>query len=145
MQSATVSGNKRGYVLGIATALMCALAGGAVWCLISLYARNELAGFAFVVALLVTWALRTHGFGGHWFGALLAAVCVAFGTVYAFYLQAVAQIAGVLGISMRSALLRMEPAMGFDIARGNLTGINGAIVAAAMALAVVLMLRRYAR
>lgn len=145
MQCATVPGSKRAHVLGIATALMCALAGGAVWCLLSLYVRNELAAFAFVVALLVTWALRTHGFGGHWSGALLAAGCVAFGTVYAFYLQAVAQIAGLLGISMRSALQRMEPAMGFDIARGNLIGLNGLVVLAAMALAAVLMLRRYSR
>ncbi len=145
MQRATPPGSKRAHVLGIATALMCALAGGAVWCLLSLYARNELAGFAFVVALLVTWALRTHGFGGHWFGAMLAAGCVVFGAIYAFYLQAVAQIAGLLGLSMRSTLLKMEPAMALDIARGNLTGANGWIVAAAMVLAAALMLRRYSR
>ena len=31
------------HAMGIATAAMCALAGGAVWCLLSLYLRSELA------------------------------------------------------------------------------------------------------
>lgn len=114
-----------------------------MWCLLSLYARSDLAAFAFVVALLVTWALRTHGFGGRWFGALLAAACVAFGAVYAFYLQAVAQVAALLGLSMRSTLLQIEPAMALDIARVNLAGANGLIVAGAMIVSMVLMLRRY--
>ncbi len=143
MQRTTPHGHKLAHALGIATALMCALAGGAVWCLLSLYARSDLAVFAFVVALLITWALRTHGFGGGWFGALLAAACVAFGAVYAFYLQAVAQVASLLGLSMRSTLLQIEPSMAFDIARADLAGLDGAIVAAAMFLSAVLMLRRY--
>lgn len=143
MQRAISPSHKRAHALGIATAMMCALAGGAVWCLLSLYARSDLAAFAFVVAMLITWALRTHGFGGSWFGALLAAACVAFGAMYAFYLQAVAQVASLLGLSMRSTLLKIEPAMAFDIARANLAGLDGGIVAAAMLLAAVLTLRRY--
>ena len=143
MQRTTSSSPKRAHALGIATAVMCALAGGAVWCLLSLYTRSDLAAFAFVVALLITWALRTHGYGGGWFGALLAAACVVFGAVYAFYLQAVAQVASLLGLSMRSTLLQIEPSMALAIARANLSGMNGVIIAAAALLSAVLMLRRY--
>jgi hypothetical protein len=141
MQRETSSNNKRARALGIATALMCALAGGAVWCLLSLYCRSDLAAFAFVVALLIAWALRAHGFGGRWFGALLAAGCVVLGSMYAFCLQAVAQVASLLGLSMRATLQQMEPAMAFDIARANLSGSNALIVACAVALSIVLMLR----
>ena len=134
--------HKRACAIGIATALMCALAVGAVWCLLSLYTRRDLAAFAFVVALLITWALRANGFGGSWFGALLAAGCVVVGSMYAFCLQAVAQVASLLGLSMRATLLQIEPAMAFDIARGHLSGWNAPVVAGAVVLSVVLMLRR---
>ena len=143
MQRTTPPIPKRLHALGIATAVMCALAGGAVWCLLSLYMRSDLAVFAFVVTLLVTWALRAHGYGGAWGGALLAAACVVFGAVYAFYLQAVAQVASLLGLSMRSTFLQIDPAMALAIARANLTGMNGVTVAAAALLSVALMLRRY--
>lgn len=139
MQRDTATNRPR--VVGVATALMCALAGGAVWCLVSLYSRTELAGFAFVVAACVAWALRSHGFAGSRFGALIAAACVLLAAVYATCLQAVAQIASLLGLSMRATLLQMEPSMAFDIARANLSGRNAAIIAAAIALAVILMLR----
>lgn len=132
----------RPRAIGIATALMCALAGGAVWCLLSMYARNELPAFAFVVALLVVWALRTHGYAGGWFGAALACICVALASLYAFSLQAVAQIAALLGLPMRTAMQQMGPAMAFDIAWANLRGWNLITVAVAAASAVGWMLRR---
>lgn len=128
--------------IGIATALMCALAGGAVWCLLSIYSRSELPVFAFMVALLVVWALRTHGYAGRWFGAALALACVALASLYAFSLQAVAQIAALLGLPMRTAMQQMGPAMAVDIAWANLRGWNLVIVAAAAAWAVGWMLRR---
>ena len=143
MRHETSFDNRRTHALGIATALMCALAGGAVWCLLSLYVRGNLATFAFVVALLIAWTLRAHGFGGRWFVALFAAACVALGSLYAFCLQAFAQVASLLGLSMRATLLQMDPAMAFDIARANLDGSNALIVASAVVLASVLMLRGY--
>lgn len=127
--------------LGVATALMCALAGGAVWCLLSLYSRGELAGFAFAVALPVVWTLRAHGYAGRWSGALLAAACVLLAAFYAFCLQAVAQVASLLGLPMRAALGRIDADMAFAIARANLSGGNAWVVAAAVALAAWLVLR----
>lgn len=145
MPSDTAIGTNRPRAIGIATALMSALAGGAVWCLLSLYSRGELAGFAFVVAVVVAWALRAHGFAGSWLGGLLAAACVLLAAVYASCLQAVAQIASLLGLSMRATLIQMEPSMAIAIARANLSGWNAAIIAAAVALGIVLMLRTDAR
>ena len=125
---------------GIAIALMCALAGGAIWCLLSLYSRGDLAAFAFVVALCIVWQLRGNGYGGRWSGALIAAFCVALAAAYSFYLQAVAQVASMLGLPMRTALVQIDPAMAIDIARANLRGGSGVLVLAAVAAAAGAML-----
>jgi hypothetical protein len=132
---------RRARIAGIATALMCALAGGAVWCLLSLYSRSDLTTFAFVIAAAVAWTLRSHGYAGHWSGALIAACSVLLASVYAFFLQAVAGIASMLGLPMRAALRQMGPAMGLDVARANLDGWNITIVAAATIMAIWLVLR----
>jgi hypothetical protein len=125
---------------GIAIALMCALAGGAIWCLLSLYSRGDLAAFAFAVALCIVWQLRGNGYGGRWSGALIAAFCVALAAAYSFYLQAVAQVASMLGLPMRAALVQIDPAMAIDIARANLRGGSGVLVLAAVAAAAGAML-----
>ncbi|HEY0233358.1 MAG TPA: hypothetical protein VGC55_19070 [Dokdonella sp.] len=125
---------------GIAIALMCALAGGAVWCLLSLYSRGDLAAFAFVVALCIVWQLRENGYAGRGSGALIAAFCVALAAAYAFYLQAVAQVASMLGLPMRMALMQIDPAMAIDIARANLRGGSSVLVLAAIVAAAGAML-----
>ncbi|MEO5624690.1 MAG: hypothetical protein ABIQ70_01620 [Dokdonella sp.] len=123
----------RPRAIGIATALMCALAGGAIWCLLSLYSRRDLAAFAFVVALFVVWSLRAHGYAARSTGTVIAICCVALAALYSFYLQAVAQIASLLGLPMRAVLLQMEPGMAVDIAWTNLRGWNLLIVGIAIA------------
>ncbi len=134
----TSAGN---HALGIATALMCALAAGAVWCLLSLYSRGPLAPFAFIVAALIAWVLRKHGYAQRPVGAAIAVVCVALAAAYAFYLQAVAQVASLLGLPMRDAFRQIDPAMAFDIARANLWGWSGVVIACAAVGAAWLMLR----
>lgn len=131
----TTTLSPRPRAIGIATALMCALAGGALWCMLSLYSRSNLSAFAFVVSLFVIWALRTHGYAGRWSGTLIATLCVALASLYSFYLQAVAQIASLLGLPMRAALLQMQPGMAFDIAWTNLRGWNLLIVGIAIVCA----------
>lgn len=125
----------RPRAIGIATALMCALAGGALWCMLSLYSRSDLAAFALVVTAFIVWALRTHGYAGRWSGVLIATLCVALAALYSFYLQAVAQIASLLGLPMRAALLQMQPSMAFAIAWTNLRGWNLLIVGIAIVCA----------
>ncbi|MBX3688248.1 hypothetical protein [Dokdonella sp.] len=129
-------------LIGIATALMFALAGGALWCLLALRAAGDLAGFAFVVAAMVVWALRRHGFGAHWSGIALAPFLVAIASAYALYLQAITRIAGMLGIPARDALTRMNLAFAWDIARVNLDPTTLWIIAAAIIAAALAMLPR---
>jgi hypothetical protein len=134
--------NERPRAIGLATAAMCALAGGAIWCLLALYSRSDLAWFAFAVAAVVVWALRAHGYAGRWSGVAMAASCVALACVYSLYLQAVARIASMFGMPMRSAFTRMDPAMALDIARADLDTAGMIVLAAAVVLAGALMLRR---
>jgi hypothetical protein len=123
---------QRPRAIGVATALMCALAGGALWCMLSLYSRSELPAFAFIVALFVVWTLRAHGYAARAIGVVVALACVALAALYAFCLQAVAQVASLLGLSMRSALSQMDTGMAFDIARGNLRGWNLLVIGIAV-------------
>lgn len=118
---------------------MCALAGGALWCLFSLRAAGDLAPFAFVVMLAVVWALRAHGYGGRRSGIVLAPLFVALAAVYAFYLQAVARVAGMLGVSIREAFLKMQGGFALDIARANLGSASAAIVTTAIVAAALAM------
>ncbi len=139
-QSTVSDPRSRSRGIGVATALMTALAGGAVWCLIALYARHDLIALSLPIAALIAWALRAHGFVGRWSGAVIAIACVALASAYSLYLQAAAQVASMLGLPLRAALTQMDPHMAIDIARANLdvAGIATIIVAAIIAAAGVL-------
>lgn len=128
--------------MAIAIALMSALAGGAIWCLLSIYSGGNLAGFAFVIALFIVWILRANGFAGCGSGAWLAVLSVALASLYAFCLQAVVEVAAALGMPIRAAFARMDPGMAIDIAWVHLRGWNLLIIAGAAACAVAAMLRR---
>lgn len=135
----------RTRAVGIATAAMCALAGGAVWCLLSLYLRSELALFAFVVAASVAWAMRSHGYAGRVEGALVAVACVLLASGYAWCLQAIARIASMLGVPMRAAMHQMGLDMVLDVARAGVGGWNIAVTVAAAIAAAAWVLRPRAR
>ncbi|HEY6986449.1 MAG TPA: hypothetical protein VH375_10225 [Rhodanobacteraceae bacterium] len=128
---------RRARWIGVATALMCALAGGAVWCLIALYARRDLMALSLPIAAAIAWALRAHGFAQRWSAAAIAVACVTLACAYSLYLQATAQVASLLGLPLRSALRQMEPRMAIDIAWANLDPGGIAIFAAACVLAAV--------
>ena len=128
---------RRTHWIGIATALMTALAGGAVWCLIALYARRDLIALALPIAGLIAWALRAHGYAGRWSGAAVAAICVALASAYSLYLQASAQVASVLGLPLREALLQIGPRMAFDIMRANLDAVGAATLLAAVLVGAI--------
>jgi hypothetical protein len=128
---------RRTHWIGIATALMTALAGGAVWCLIALYIRRDLIPLALPIAGLIVWALRAHGYAGRWSGATIAAVCVALASAYSLYLQASAQVASLLGLPLRDALRQIDPRMAFDIMRANLDTLGAATLIAAVLVGAI--------
>jgi hypothetical protein len=123
--------------IGIATALMTALAGGALWCLVALYARRDLIPLSLPIAAAVAWALRSHGYARRWSGAAVAIVCVALASTYSLYLQAAAQVASMLGLPLRAALAQMDPHMAIDMAWANLDGAGIATIAVAAIIAVL--------
>jgi hypothetical protein len=127
--------------IGIATALMSALAGGAIWCLLALYARHDLIALSLPIAAIIVWALRVHGYAGRWSGAAIAVVCVVLACTYSLYLQATAQVASLLGLSMRTALLQMGPGMAIDIVWANLDVASAFIIAIALVVAIFGTLR----
>ena len=114
---------------------MSALAGGAIWCLLALYARHDLIALSLPIAAFIVWALRVNGYGGRWSGASIAVACVVLACAYSLYLQATAQVASLLGLSMRVALLQMGPGMAIDIAWANLDRAGIAIIATALIVA----------
>jgi hypothetical protein len=128
--------------LGIATALMCALAAGAVWCVVQLYLRFDLIGFAFAVAAFIAWVLRRQGFGRRLSGALIAAFSTIVACVYAGYLLAAARVASFLGIPMRETLLTMGRDMATAVAWANLSGFHIATLVLAVILSAWLVWRK---
>jgi hypothetical protein len=72
----------------------------------------------------------------------VAATCVAVACVYSLYLQAVARMASMFGMPMRTVLMRMDPSMALDIARADLDTAGMSMLVAAVLLAGALMLRR---
>lgn len=122
--------------IGVATALMSALAGGAIWCLIALYSRHDLIALSLPIAGVIVWSLRANGFAGRWSGALLAAACVALACAYSLYLQASAQVASLLGLPLRAALTQMGPGMAVDIAWASVDTAGAIVMVAAIAVAV---------
>lgn len=142
MPDSTPPSPRKPRLIGIATALMCALAGGAIWCLLSLRASGDLAAFSFLVAAAIAWVLRAHGYAAHWSGIVLAPALVALATAYALYLQAVARIASMLGVSIREAFGKMQMDFAFDVARAHLGAASTTIVLLAMLAAALAMLPR---
>ena len=128
---------QRAHWIGIATALMSALAGGAIWCLVALYSRHDLIALSLPIAGVIVWALRANGFAGRGSGALVAAACVALACAYSLYLQATAQVASLLGLPLRAALTQMEPGMAIDIAWAALDTAGLVVIGIAIVVAVV--------
>ena len=114
---------------------MTALAGGAIWCLVALYARHDLIALSLPIAGVIVWALRAHGFAGRWAGAAIAVACVALSCAYSLYLQATAQVASLLGLPLRAALVQMDPRMALDIARADVDMAGGIVILVALIVA----------
>lgn len=131
--------------IGIATALMCALASGAVWCVIALYSRQSMTILALPIAAVIAWALRAHGYAATFAGALIAALATALACFYAQYLLAAANIASLLGLPLRMAFTRIGPDMATALMRQQLSALDIAILIAAVVFAALLTWRRSGR
>jgi hypothetical protein len=127
--------------LGLATALMCTLAAGAVWCVLTLYAGRDLSVLAVAIALVLTAVLRAHGYAGTAAGTILAVVCTLAACFYAQYLLATAQIASLLGLPMGTALTRIGPDMALAVIGTRVGAWDAALMVGSAAVAGVLTSR----
>jgi len=130
-----------GKWIGFATALMSALAGGAVWSVLVLRTGYELTAFAFVIAATIALVLRGNGYAGTRLGVFLAALFTAFACIYAQCLLAVGDVAQAMGFSLRDTLLRIGADFAIAVVRGRISPWQTASYVLAMALAAWLVWR----
>lgn len=128
-------------ILGVFTALLSALAGGAVWCVLTMFSGRELIVFAPLCAIAIAWVLRAHTFAGSPGGAVIAALLTIVACAYSLYLQAAVHVAGLLGISLRVALPRIGPGMASSIAWYELGPVEITVLVLSPLLAAWLVLR----
>ncbi|MEO7014407.1 MAG: hypothetical protein ABI127_08850 [Dokdonella sp.] len=131
-------------VIGVATVLMVALAAGAVWCVLQLYARIDLIGVSLLVGLIIAVVVRRQGFARTLSGALLAMFGTAVACAYASYLLAAAKVASYLGIPMRSALTSIGPDMAGAVAWADMSGFHIGTLILAIILSAWLVWRKSA-
>lgn len=131
-----------GRLFGIATAFMCALAGGAVWSVLTLRTGRDLPWLAFVCAAVVAWPLRSSGFRGTAAGAAVAALFTAVSCVYAQILLGIGDVAQALGFSMRDTIVRIGVDFALAVVRGRIVWWETATWVVAMAVAAWLVVRR---
>ncbi|HNR92512.1 MAG TPA: hypothetical protein PKO41_08810 [Dokdonella sp.] len=132
-------------IVGVATALMCALAGGAVWCLLALYTRIDFDAMLLPIAALVAVVLRNHGFARSRTGIVLAIGGTVLAFAYSAYLLAAAKVAAYLGLPLRSTLLAIGPEMAAAIARADFTPWHAGMLVLSCMLAAWMIWRSPAR
>ncbi|HUD41767.1 MAG TPA: hypothetical protein VMR06_07175 [Dokdonella sp.] len=124
--------------LGLATALMCALAAGAIWCVLTLYTGRDLSALAVAIGLILAAVLRAHDYAGTATGAILAVICTLAACFYAQYLLATAQIASLLGLPMGMALTKIGPDMALAVIKTRVGAWDAALMAGSAAVAGIL-------
>jgi hypothetical protein len=127
------------WLAGI-TAIMGGLAGGALWCLLSLAVDYNTTFLILPLAVGLAIFLRWQGYSGR-----LGSICAVTGTllmfVYAQYLFAAVRIAQMLGFPLRSTLFKMDFALAWQVFRGHLNAYDVGLLLLACVAAVWMMTR----
>jgi hypothetical protein len=121
--------------LAVVTALMVALAGGAVWALIALWHDSELCFLALPLAVFIGRLLRHPGARLRWGNGLAAVVFTALASTYALGLIATAQVSMLLGQRLTETLPRIGVEMALAVAWARLSALDLSVLAAAAAVA----------
>ena len=137
-----MASSRGGRINGLLTALMCALAAGAVWCVVAMALGRELAILALPIAAIIAWALRSHGYPASRLGAIIAAFGTALACFYAQYLLATAEIASIFALPFRESLVKSGFAMTTDLMLKRLNLVDFGIFGVAMVFAALLVVRR---
>lgn len=120
--------------LGLVTALMVALAGGAVWALVALWHESELCFLALPLSAFIGTLLRRPGPGVNVVGGVLALLFSALACTYALGLIATAHVSLLLGQRLTDTLHRIGTDMALSVAWARLDAFDLACLAAALLL-----------
>ena len=117
----------------IASTIFGALAGGVLWCFVSISTRHDTDFLIVPIGIALGLFMRWQGFA-----RAIAVSCAALATLIAFtyaeYLLGAVRIAQMLGLPLREALFKAGFALTADIAWGNLHARDGVLLALAVLL-----------
>jgi hypothetical protein len=122
-------------LLGLATALMCALAGSAVWALAALWRHDVLAFLALPVGLLIGRVLANNGPRNRIFAAGCAATFSLAASAYALWMIASGRVALLLGMRLTDIFGAIGIDLAAAIAWARLTTLDVVCIVAAAVLA----------
>ncbi|MEO8801755.1 MAG: hypothetical protein ABI304_12360 [Rudaea sp.] len=124
----------------VAGIVLSGLAGGAIWCLLSLLTEYDTTLLIVPLAIGIAAFMRWQRYRGiHGAISAVAATLIAF--AYAQYLFAAVRIAQMLGFSLRNTLFKMDFGLAWHAIRANLDVWHVGLLILACALAAWLMLR----
>lgn len=124
-----------------ATVLMGGLAGGALWCLLSLATDHDTTFLIVPLAILLAIFLRWQGYAGR-SGAIGTVLATVLTFAYAQYLFAAVRIAQMLGFPLRSTLFKMDFALAWQVFRAHLRVWDIGLLVLACAVAAWLTMRK---
>jgi EamA domain-containing membrane protein RarD len=124
-------------IYGLVVALMAALAGAAVWALISLWHDSELSFLALPLGAGIGLLVRRHTPGRAVFGAVAATLFVLAACIYALALIASARVAMLLGMNLPDTLGRIGAELALSVAWARLDWLDFACLGGALVLAAL--------
>lgn len=122
-------------LLGLATALMVALAGAAVWALAALWRNSDLCLLALPLGVLIGRVLQRHCGDRRGLGAAFAVLFSLAGSAYALGLIASARVAMMMGMRLSDTLGRIGTDMALAVAWARLDRLEIVCLIAAALLA----------
>lgn len=127
-------------LLGLATALMIALAGGAIWALAALWRNDELSFLALPLGAFIGIALAGNGPRNTLFAAGCAAAFTLLASAYALGMIASGRVAMLLGMRLTDILGNIGVELAAAVAWARLDAVDiaciaGGILAAALTTA----------
>ncbi len=130
-------------LFGLATALMVALAGGAVWALAAMWRQDELSFLALPLGLFIGRVLAGNGPRNNAFAALCAAAFALLASAYALWMIASGRVAMLLGMRLTDILGNIGFELAGAIAWARLDAFDiAAIASGSIAAALAAGLRR---
>lgn len=130
-------------LFGLATALMVALAGGAVWALAALWRQDELSFLALPLGLFIGRVLAGNGPRNTALAALCAATFALLASGYALWMIASGRVAMLLGMRLTDIFGNIGLELAGAVAWARLDALDIAIIAGgSIAAALAAGLRR---